>query len=122
MRLLVDEALSRRVAHLLQAAGHDAVHVGDLALLGEPDDRIMSATTSEDRILVSADTDFGELLALGRHRKPSVILVRRAPHKPEQQAAMIISSLRDLEGPLATGAIAVIVGDRIRVRALPIDQ
>lgn len=35
---------------------------------------------------------------------------------------MIISSLRDLEGPLATGAIAVIVGDRIRVRALPIDQ
>lgn len=71
MRLLVDERLSKRVAHVLVAAGHDAVHVSALGLLGEPDVRIMSAAAEDGRVLVSTDTDFGELLALGRRGKPS---------------------------------------------------
>jgi predicted nuclease of predicted toxin-antitoxin system len=43
VRFLVDESLSRRVAQLMAAAEHDAVHVGDLDLLGAPDIDVMAA-------------------------------------------------------------------------------
>jgi predicted nuclease of predicted toxin-antitoxin system len=38
MRFLVDECLSIRVAALLTAAGHDAIHVVNAGLAGQPDD------------------------------------------------------------------------------------
>jgi len=44
-------------------AGHDAVHAGDRGLLGAPDDAVIRAALAESRTVVSADTDFGELLA-----------------------------------------------------------
>lgn len=71
MKFLIDESLSATVARTLEAAGHDAIHVGAVGLLGAPDTDVMSAATTEDRIVVSADTDFGEILALGRHPGPS---------------------------------------------------
>lgn len=51
------------MAGLLRAAGHDCAHVYDLGLGGQSDEQIMALADRENRILVSADTDFGELLA-----------------------------------------------------------
>lgn len=87
MRFLIDESLSARVARLLGVEGHDAVHLGDIGLFGAADGDVMAAASRADRIMVSADTDFGELLALGSHSGPSLILFRRASHRPELQAA-----------------------------------
>ena len=87
MRFLIDECLASRVATLLGAAGHDAVHVGEVGLLGSSDDMIMSAAVSEGRVLVSADTDFGTSLAQSGATRPSVILFRREDRRAEAQAA-----------------------------------
>lgn len=78
-------------------AGHDAVHVSDLGLLGAPDIDVMAAARKADRTVVSADTDFGELLAIGRHPGPSVILLRRAPHLPDEQAKLLLAALDAVE-------------------------
>ena len=48
----------------------------DLDLGGQPDERVMDLAERDDRILISADTDFGELLANAPVLAPSVILVR----------------------------------------------
>jgi predicted nuclease of predicted toxin-antitoxin system len=82
VKFLIDESLSARVAELLTTEGHDAVHVAERSLLGAPDTDLMTAARTEGRVVVSVDTDFGELLALGRHPGPSVILIRRSPHSP----------------------------------------
>lgn len=65
MKFLLDECLRRLVAELLNEAGHDAVHVGDVGLLEKPDVEVMALAAVQARVVVSADTDFGELLALG---------------------------------------------------------
>jgi predicted nuclease of predicted toxin-antitoxin system len=52
MRFLVDESLSWRVAEGLAEAGHEAIHVGDLKLLGAADLRVMEAAASTDRVLI----------------------------------------------------------------------
>ena len=64
MRFLVDENLSPRLADLLTACGHDAVHVRDLGLHGGSDADVMDQAVASDRVIVSADTDFGALLAI----------------------------------------------------------
>jgi predicted nuclease of predicted toxin-antitoxin system len=120
VRFLVDESLSRRVARLMADAGHDAVHVSDLGLLGAPDIDVMAAARKADRTVVSADTDFGELLAIGRHPGPSVILLRRAPHLPDEQAKLLLAALDAVEADLDAGAVVVLSRGRARVRQLPI--
>ena len=76
MRFLVDECLSARLTQLLMADGHDALHVLDVGLQGQPDDVIMGEARSNHRILLTSDTDFGELLWRSSERFPSVLLLR----------------------------------------------
>jgi predicted nuclease of predicted toxin-antitoxin system len=121
MRFLVDNALSPILAHQLCAAGHDAVHVRDYGLQTADDETIFDRGAAEERIVVSADTDFGTLLALREAKKPSVILFRKAfPRRPDAQAALLAANLHNVADELERGAVIVLDGTRMRVRTLPI--
>lgn len=64
VKFLVDESLSSRVNQLLKDGGHNAVHVSDLGMHGAPDLVVMAAARADGPIVVTADTDFGALLAV----------------------------------------------------------
>lgn len=121
MRFLLDQNLSLRLAQLLGDGGHDALHVRSLGLGTAPDAVILDRAAEESRVLVSADTDFGALLATGHRREPSLILFRRErPRRPQPQAALLLSHLDRVAAALDEGAIVVIEEGRIRVRSLPV--
>ncbi|HET9185892.1 MAG TPA: DUF5615 family PIN-like protein, partial [Solirubrobacterales bacterium] len=63
MKLLLDANLSPEVGRRLKEAGHDAIHVRDIGLLSAPDPEILQAAADAERILLTADADFGALLA-----------------------------------------------------------
>lgn len=120
MRFLIDEALSPRLAVLLTEAGHDAIHASHAGLLGRTDAEVLAAATADRRVIISVDTDFGELLAIGARPATSVILIRRAPHRPSGQAALVLAALADTDDDLTAGAVVVVTPTRVRVRRFPL--
>jgi predicted nuclease of predicted toxin-antitoxin system len=119
MRFLVDNALSFHMAEQLHTAGHDAIHVRDVGLATAEDNVILAYAARDDRILVSADTDFGALLAFWPENKPSFILFRRTDRRPEAQAQLILANLPAIQLALEQGAVVVFDQTRIRIRTLP---
>ena len=79
----------------------------------------MDLADRENRILISADTDFGELLANAPVLAPSVILLRRTDKRAASLASVILANLEQVTDDLAAGALIVISDTRIRVRRLP---
>jgi predicted nuclease of predicted toxin-antitoxin system len=122
VRLLLDANLSPEVAQLLKEAEHDAIHVSEIGLLSAPDPEIMEAAAQEVRVLLTADADFGALLALGSRATPSVVLLRSADHmRPVEQAGLLAANLPLIAEDLEKGAIVSLTRDRLRVRELPIE-
>ena len=121
MRLVVDANLSPRVAERLRGAGHDVVHVFEIGLVEASDEAILQAALTDDRVVVSSDTDFGTLLARYEASKPSFVLLRHANEMtPDQHADLLIANLSRVSDALNAGAILSLARGRARVRRLPI--
>ncbi len=74
MKFLVDAQLPRRLADLLAAANHDAVHTLDLPRRNQtPDDELLEICARANRILVSKDLEFADSFLL--KQKPSRLLL-----------------------------------------------
>lgn len=120
MKFLVDNAMSPSIAQGLATKGHDAIHVRDLGMAAAPDEDIFEMAAQQDRIIISADTDFGSLLAFRQAAKPSFILFRQTDKRPKSQLDFLLAHLYQLEKELLTGCVVVMEDERIRIRALPI--
>jgi predicted nuclease of predicted toxin-antitoxin system len=123
MKFLIDNAVSPTIAKILKAHGYDSVHVRDYGIQDAIDEVVFDRAAAEERVLVSADTDFGFILAKRSSDKPSVILLRgEISRNPEAQARILLANMELIVEDLEKGAVVVIDGRRIRIRSLPISE
>ena len=106
MKFLVDANLSPRIADRIGQAGHDAVHVHEVGLTTADDQAILNWASEAGAVVVTADADFGTLLALGGHARPSVVLLRSSDHlTPGEQADLVLNTLERRVARVAKSAV-----------------
>ena len=117
MNFLIDENLAPRLASELVGVGHDAVHVSNLGLRSSPDQAILKVAFIQKRILISRDTDFGQLIERDSVGSPSLILIRRmGDYRVKAIVSRVLVLLSDHSEVLTLGGIIVVDGTRDRVR------
>jgi predicted nuclease of predicted toxin-antitoxin system len=81
---------------------------------------ILDRAREEDRIVVSADSDFSAILASQEAARPSFILFRNTNWLvAEDYARALLPALPVLETELNMGCVVVFRSGRLRVRRLP---
>lgn len=104
----------------LRRADHDAVHLRDEGLICLPDSQIVAKAVAENRIVLTFDLDFGDILAIARSETPSVIIFRLRNQTPAAVNPRLFQVIRDCAAELASGAIVIVEDGGFRVRRLPI--
>lgn len=101
------EALTNLGADVVSAAGHPAM----------PDDEVLSGAVARDRVLITTDKDFGELVFRDQHDAVGVVLIRvvLASDAVVRETAARIVALADG----GRGLFVVLDANDVRTRPMP---
>lgn len=116
MRFLVDRCAGHRLAEWLDNAGHDVLEA--LALGQDPGDKtLLEPAEAENRVLITIDKDFGELIFL--HRVSHAGLIRLPDVRMSQRIEMVEEIVEAYGPELEERAVITVQGRRIRISHPP---
>ncbi len=115
-KILADECVHLPIVKALRAAGHDVLLVKDICP-GCKDDEVLHIAGEQDRILLTRDKDFGELIIRLQKKVPGIIRYNLLGMPFDRQAQYIVSALKNAPKPLA-GHITTVEPGRVRQRPI----
>lgn len=118
MNLLADENFPLASVRTLSEVGHDIVAVA-LESPGGPDEAVLERAVRESRVLLTFDSDYGDLLYKQGLRSPeSLVYLRFMPSSPGEPADYLLSLIQ-CPGVSISDWFTVAERERIRQRPLP---
>ncbi len=115
MRFAVDACVPAQLADALEAHGADVVFAAGRP--GMPDDEVLSGALALDRVLITSDKDFGELVFRDGRAAVGVVLIRFdivSPALADETAQRIVSLPKH-----GRGLFAVLERGGERTRPMP---
>lgn len=116
MKFLADEGVDRPIVAALRELGHDVLFVAE-AHPGVDDNTVLNLANQEDRILMTRDKDFGELVFRLKQVHTGIVLNRLHELASEAKVALITRVLAE-HSPELYGAYTVIQPGRVRIRRM----
>ena len=114
LRVLVDESTGRSVTEWLRSAGHDVVCVTE-SLPEAGDSDILNLAVRDQRLIITNDKDFGELVFRGGSAHAGILLLRLDDESSANRVRMVASVVENYEQRLM-GAFTVVTEKTIRIR------
>ncbi len=117
MRILADENIDAPIVAWLRSEGHDVTAVSEMAP-GTDDASILPIAVEQKRVVMTFDSDFGELVIRRRLPVPGVILLRLRTRDPN----MLLEFMRTTWATIsrfAVGHFVVVTAGNVRIRPLP---
>ena len=113
MRFLVDECTGPAVAQWLRQQNHDVVSVFD-EIKGVDDKEVIKKANEQNRILITNDKDFGELVFREKKQHKGVILLRLGNERSVNKIAVLKRLLEKYEDSLH-GHFVVVTENTVRI-------
>src|SRR5258707_10291647 len=117
MNFLADESCAGPVVRTLREAGHDVVAIAEVAK-GATDEQVLERAVNEQRVLITEDQDFGELVYARGRSSAGVILVRFHNRARRAKPATVVEAVAKL-GSRLRNAFTVIEAGRVRISSRP---
>ncbi len=114
MKILADEGVDKPIVTALRNVGFDVAYILETNA-GAEDNSILELAYSQQRILITQDKDFGELVFRLKKAHYGVILIRLQGYAPDLKAE-ITAHLFLHHGNELMGAFTVIQPNAIRIR------
>lgn len=118
MRILADECCPLSVVEALREDGHDMWYAASEGS-GSTDSALLARSVAEDRVLLTEDRDFCEMIYRDARPAYAVVLVRIHPARRDEKigrvCALFAGHAADLPGMMATLTLR-----QIRLRRLPV--
>ena len=114
MIFLADEGVDKPIVDLLRSSGFDIHYVLETHP-GSLDEEVLRIANEENRILITQDKDFGELVYRLRQLHQGVILVRLGTTPAPEKARIVNYVLLEYADKLAN-AFTVIQKNAVRIR------
>lgn len=118
MRLLADESCDFAVVRALRSAGHDVLAVAEISPRAD-DIRVIALTIRENRVLITEDKDFGQLVYADKRASGGVLFIR-FPARIRRRLPQAVVDLVNQNGERLIGAFVVVQPGRTRVGRSPI--
>jgi predicted nuclease of predicted toxin-antitoxin system len=117
VRFLADESCDAAITRALREAGYDVVSIAETSP-GAADRVVLALALADDRVLVTRDKDFGELVFSTGARASGVLLVRSPPLARSALPQLVIELASTRANELLTSFV-VITPSGVRVTRLP---
>jgi len=121
MRFLVDMPVSFQLAVWLNEQGHDAVHASHIGLFNAKDVLIIKEAVKQNRVIITSDLDFPQILAISRAQDPGVVLFRGGNYSDHEMIDLLKRVLERYPEERLAHAITVVDKARIRRCPLPVE-
>lgn len=114
MKFLLDECVGPTVERWLAERRYDARSIQSYKLQGSDDEAVLKKAFDENRILITCDKDFGDIVFRGRGMHCGVVLLRLINERPSNKIAIIDEVLKKHEHELDSNFVVAAPGS-IRV-------
>jgi predicted nuclease of predicted toxin-antitoxin system len=116
MKWLADENIQGLIIDQIRAAGEDVLTVAELDL-SAADPAVLELARMHERLLLTADKDFGELVERQHQAVPGVLLLRLHGLPLQERASILVAAIQRF-GRRMPGSFTVVHRDRVRIRPL----
>jgi predicted nuclease of predicted toxin-antitoxin system len=119
MKFLLDQSADFRLIPHLRQLGHDVHVISRQYPAGLPDEDVLAIAREEQRILLVADRDFGELIFHQRVAHAGVIFFRLPGARLQAKIEQLNTVLTDYAAELKRGEFLVVTPSQIRIAGVP---
>ncbi|MFK7936687.1 MAG: DUF5615 family PIN-like protein [Saprospiraceae bacterium] len=116
MKFVADEGVEAILVAILREKGYDVIHILENKS-GITDDLVLSYTNDENRILITRDKDFGELVYRDKMIHSGIVLNRLYELPNDKKIEIVLAVIQKYKDELY-GSFTVIQPGRVRIRQL----
>ncbi len=122
MKFLLDMPVSKSLLDVIHSFGHEGVHASDIGKAFATDSELLEMARIENRVIITADLDFPQLLALTFAVGPGIIMFRGGNYSDKGMCDLLVRVFKEVPPENLQISICVVDQKRIRITQLPVTR